>query len=231
MKCVFDATDIDPGLFYIQINDQNIYEFTCRNGHRNIVIHQVEKFELLFESASNAIMDGYFRDAVSSIAASLERLYEFTIKVISVENDLPLDQVEKAWKQVSKQSERQLGAFIFQYLSKFKTMPPLLHNKQVEFRNDVIHKGYFPSYEETIDFGEIILELMFEIVFKLKQECETGIQKVIQYGIEKMHKQAREITDQPIIMASPSIIDLRVSANEFKPIKLVNYLQSREKRR
>lgn len=229
MKCAADGISDNSVISYSQINDENIYQFTCQNGHKNVVIHQVEKFEMLFESAANAIMDGYFREAVSSIAASLERLYEFAIRVILAEKGMPFEQVENAWKHISRQSERQLGAFIFQYLDKFKTIPPLLPSKQVEFRNEVIHKGYFPNYDETIAFGEKTLELMFEIVLKLKEECDNGLRMVTLHRAHEAHKQAQEITNRPITMASPSIIDLRLGVAIFKPIKLVDYLQKRKK--
>src|SRR4030095_14773427 len=101
---------------HLQINDDNVYEFTCSKGHKNALIHQEEKFELLFESAVYAITDGYFREAVSSMASSIERLYEFAIKVIAVKNGIDLPLLRNSWKQINNQSERQIGAFIFLYL-------------------------------------------------------------------------------------------------------------------
>ena len=43
----------------------------------------------------------------------------------------------------------------------------------VEFRNKVIHQGYFPNYDETKDYAikiyEIIIEVLSEL-FKLREE-------------------------------------------------------------
>lgn len=209
----------------LQINDQNVYEFICQKGHRNALVHQEQKFELLFESALYAIKDGYLREAISSIASGMERFYEFAVKVICAQNNIPIELVEEGWKQMSKQSERQLGAFIFQYLSEFKEMPPLLRTKQVEFRNNVIHKGYFPDYDETIAFGEDVLEIIFAIVIKLKQKCEAGMNSVVWDRMIKMNGQAHKISKEPMVLSSPTIIRLLDDISGFKSVKLVDYLQ------
>ena len=67
------------------------------------------KYSILFDFGLVAIMDGYYREAVSSIAASLERLYEFFIRVVCTKHDIPFKYVEENWAHVAKQSERQLG--------------------------------------------------------------------------------------------------------------------------
>lgn len=86
MQCVHEVSgSIDPsaGLHlypqYIEINDSGVYTTTCRNGHTNSAISQQHKHETLFELATFAILDGYYREAVMSFAASLERFYEFVI--------------------------------------------------------------------------------------------------------------------------------------------------------
>ncbi len=50
---------------------------------------------------------------ISSFTSSLERFYEFCIKVFCENNSMNDDTYNKVWKQVSNQSERQLGAFYF----------------------------------------------------------------------------------------------------------------------
>ena len=64
----------------VEICDDGKYEVTCTRGHKETVILQQQKFEILFEIGAHAIIDGYYREAVSSFAASLERFYEFSIK-------------------------------------------------------------------------------------------------------------------------------------------------------
>src|SRR5690606_36753730 len=102
---------------YIEINDSGVYTATCRNGHTNSAITQQHKHETLFDLATFAILDGYYREAVMSFAASLERFYEFMIFIGLHELECEEDVIDSLWRDIAKQSERQLGAFIALYTS------------------------------------------------------------------------------------------------------------------
>lgn len=243
MKCQFENLNLKSddqvkspldysNFIYLQINDENVYEFICTKGHKNALIHQEEKFELLFESAINAIIDGYLREAVSSIASSLERLYEFSIIVMLLKNKIQYDTIKNSWKNLNKQTERQLGAFIISYLFEFKDSPKLPSNKQVEFRNNVIHKGYFPTYDEVINYGQETLDIMFDILANIKSTCTEGIDILTRTRMIEMAKKAREITDlPPITITTPTIINLRLDSTSFKPTVLVEYIEDLKKRK
>ncbi len=41
------------------------------------------RFEVLTETAMQAIVDGYYREAVASFAASLERIFQFYVEVVT----------------------------------------------------------------------------------------------------------------------------------------------------
>ncbi len=69
----------------VELLDGNNYTFTCENGHKQTVLLQQQKFEMLFEVGANAILDGYYREAVSSFASSLERAYQFFSTVCLIE--------------------------------------------------------------------------------------------------------------------------------------------------
>jgi hypothetical protein len=222
MKCVIPENGnisqekIDePMWINLQINDEGIYPFTCTNGHENVLIQQEEKFELLFESAAYAMSDGHFKEAVSSIASSIERLYEFSINVIALKNKIETKNLEIAWKNVSSQSERQLGAFIFLYLLEFKECPPLPKERQTKFRNKVIHKGYFPTFEEVLDFGEETLKIMFDILIVLRRECKDAIQEYQITKIKERSEKASQISGIPSNFSLSTIIGMALSDELF----------------
>jgi hypothetical protein len=173
MKCGFPAEGEIPDftLYSMPVCDDNLYRFTCKRGHRTTTVVQEEKFELLFEIAINAIADGYYREAVASSTSSLERFYEFAVRIILHFHSVNEGEFEKGWKQMRNQSERQMGAYIAAYLLHFKACPDLLNQKRVEFRNEVIHKGRIPTRDESIDYVNSILEL---IVPTLKA-CKVGM--------------------------------------------------------
>ena len=68
-------------LYEAEIDDNASVTFTCPAGHRTLCLHRSGKHQLLLESGCLALLDGYPNEAASTIAASLERAYEFFIRV------------------------------------------------------------------------------------------------------------------------------------------------------
>ena len=142
---------VDPILsdVYELMND-GVYTVQCPKGHTGIVVLENLHFELLFDLGINAIGDGYYREAVASVTASLERYYEFFVKTVWHAQGIAFEIIDKNWKEMSNQSERQLGAYIVSYSYSFGNVAPLMANSMTKFRNSVIHKGEFPTREKTM---------------------------------------------------------------------------------
>lgn len=174
MKCAF-SKELNYNFNSIEMNDSGFYRIVCDQGHETNLFLQDEKFEILFDLGALALIDGYTREAVSSFVASLERFYEFIIQVFLDKNGINHSEFESTWKQVKNQSERQLGAFYFLYLNEFKQAPPVVSQKWIEFRNNVIHKGYIPNYSETYDYGMYLYGFMKQILMKIKEEYSENV--------------------------------------------------------
>jgi hypothetical protein len=86
----------------VEFRDDGRYEFTCPEGHTNVSSLQEQKFELLFEIGAFAIRDGYYREAVTSFASSLERFYEFFIKAALYEKGIDAGIVEESLKLANR---------------------------------------------------------------------------------------------------------------------------------
>ncbi|AAV88635.2 uncharacterized protein ZMO1_ZMO0011 [Zymomonas mobilis subsp. mobilis ZM4 = ATCC 31821] len=173
--------------------------FTCQHGHEITIIIQQEKFEILSEMAIKAIIDEYYRDAVASFAGSLERLHEFFIRATCKKHSIDTPTWGSAWKNMSNQSERQLGAFIGLHLIETRKNPRLLDQKQIAFRNAVIHKGKFPEKKETIQFGQEILDCARPILHLLKTKAySSAIQELTSENIGERflveHKKSANIS-------------------------------------
>lgn len=162
----------------LEFRDDGRYEVCCSRGHKSVTILQQQKFEILFDIGANAIIDGYYREAVSSFTSSMERFYEFCIKVFCTKRKLEHSVFSKTWKEVSNQSERQLGAFLFLWASEFGEVPVLLSNTDTKFRNDVIHKGKIPTKEEALKFGNAILNIIRPKIEQLKISYSKEISTV-----------------------------------------------------
>ena len=163
----------------LEIRNDGLYNFTCKKGHKSVVALPKLKFEILFEIGGHAILDGYYREAVSCFSASLERFYEFYTKVICLSRNIEEEQFQKAWKQVSRQSERQLGAFIYLYLIETGRTPKLLSSKWREFRNNVIHKGLIPGKNKAVEYGQTVLDLMLPVLNEIKTNHQAEVGKTV----------------------------------------------------
>jgi hypothetical protein len=148
-----------------------VYFGRCPKGHENAVATQTLRHEMLFEIGLNAIKDTYYRESISSFAASVERYYELAIRVICRHNKLADDVLQRSWKSVGSQSERQTGAYIFLYAATFSEVAPILPDKMTKLRNDVIHKGILPDKAQAVDFGEASYHVIQTGIQKLRATC------------------------------------------------------------
>lgn len=175
----------------LRLPDDGVIETTCKRGHRTFTIIQQMKFEILSEMAVKAIVDGYYRDAVASFIASLERLHEFFVEATCRKAGIEGSAYKLGWKAVANQSERQLGAFVVVHLMETGEAPKLLPRNQTEFRNDVVHKGKLPDRSETIRFGQAVAECALPILALLRSEpyAET-VQKLVGERLRDRHRPA-----------------------------------------
>lgn len=165
--------------YYDYFNSDGVYKGTCWKGHYNEMITQTLKHEMLFDIALNAIADHYYREAISSFASSVERYFEFAIQVLIRHRNVSDDDFSKAWKLVSAQSERQLGAYIFSYMLVFGTAPHVLSQQMTERRNNVIHRGLLPSLAEAREFGNACYDLIQDGVTALRRDCLPSVNAML----------------------------------------------------
>lgn len=213
----------------VEFRDDSRYEIKCSHGHETITILQEQKFEILFDIGSHAILDGYYREAVSSFTSSLERFYEFSLRVF-LEKEFNTDELfQKCWKKVANQSERQLGAFCFLWAVNFGDLPELLSNTQVEFRNAVIHKGKIPTREEAIKYGDSVLDVLIPQVLDIKKRFSEQVRKVTFYHL----RNARSKSDgEKLIstMGNTTVVSLMMTP-EFSHHRLTEHLVQLSQRR
>jgi len=176
MQCLVENGRPSNSRALVEFRDDGRYEFTCDNGHRTTTILQQQRFEILFDIGGHAILDGYYREAVSSFTSSLEQFYEFFVKVVLLNKKADTTSLEAAWKHIAKQSERQLGAFVITYLAEFGQPPNVLSNNKVQFRNDVIHRGKIPNRRQAMEYGQAVLDVLRPQLIQLRDKCPEGVQ-------------------------------------------------------
>lgn len=231
MQCFQEQGKPDEYLYPAELQDNGLYRITCRHGHETVTALQEQKFELLFDLGVNAIIDGYYREAVASFTSSMERFYEFYIQTISTKHNVSESKYIDGWKKVSSQSERQLGAYIFLYLNENGDLPPLLSDNKINFRNDVIHKGKLPTKYESLSYGQSVLDIVAPVLEYLKSNENAYISIVTGRYIHNLHTQIGGDQIQAS-MTTPTTLSLSRASTEPQPnlqATIESYESSRKK--
>lgn len=164
--------------FEAEFADSNIHDLTCPQcGGRSCVFIRKQKFEVLFDLGTRALLDGYAREAVASFAAALERFFEFYVKAMTLEKAAQQGGdfgevsalLERTWRHVASQSERQMGMFTLAYFLREGREPDFLDSKSlgVDFRNKVIHRGYLPTQAEVEAYAARVFGLIDRLLGEL----------------------------------------------------------------
>lgn len=190
----------EEGIVAAHLRDDGAADVTCPLGHQFVVVSPHDKYEILFDAGSLALIDEYPREAVADFAAALEQFFAFFIQLVSDnylidENpDVPnqpttVSDIDAAqtWSQVAAQSERQLGAFLYVYLLTMGTTYQL-DKKGIELRNKVLHRGYLPTLHEATKYGEGV---WLAIMATLEKMLDVGMLNVPTPGTERILDMAR----------------------------------------
>ena len=157
--------------YSIEITDKLLYEFYCEKGHLNRFYITNPKYELLFDMGLCAYFNGFYREAVLDFAASLERFYESCTNIFLIarypDQNICGEKIEQLWKPISRQSERQYGAFLSSYMMIKGHLPKLFSEKQTEFRNKVTHQGFFPKENDTLMYAKAVAEFIISVIEEL----------------------------------------------------------------
>jgi polyhydroxyalkanoate synthesis regulator phasin len=159
---------------------------------------------------------------VSSFAASLERFYEFALRIMLESMSGSDDLFTPTWKLVRNQSERQLGAFIFLWTAQFNEQPTILSEKDSKFRNEVVHKGKIPSEEEAIRFGNSVLEIVRPKLKIIRENFGKELQAAIFRQIIQSTEKSGITTGVSTLSINP-ILGVNQSGNQKEQL-LENHL-------
>lgn len=237
MQCFQEQGQPSLEFIPVEMRDDGLYSVTCSNGHTTVTAIQEQKFEIVFDLGVMALLDGYPREAATSMASALERFYEFYINVIALKHGICDKALSDTWKHVSAQSERQFGAFLYMYLIDHRTdCCPTIDNDKPElegisknqtktwkeFRNAVVHKGYIPSSSETLAYGNLIYRYIYDLIEDLKINSAEHIQQVTFKHLSRA--QNVDVGVRISTMSIPTIISL--IRGEVPPDTLEKALES-----
>lgn len=202
-----------------RIPDDGVIELTCDRGHQTFIILQQTKYEILSELAVKALSEGYYREAVTSFASALERLYEHYIDVVCRAREINRAEFAKAWKPLRKASERQLGAFAILYLAENGKAFPLLDQTHVSFRNNVIHAGLIPSRAEALAYGQAVCDCALPLIALLHSTRYTDARQ--NFIFDSLHQKSERARAAGHIYSTQFIITPFSSSNIINLEELV----------
>ena len=178
MECFNEFGHHNSEISYMPYYEDRVAIHTCSHGHKNALVLQSQKFEVLLESGAEALLKGFTLEACVTFYAALERTYEFAIRVYFAAKGIDGKPFKDMFKEMSRLSERQIGAFMALYL--------LDTGKAYEFdqnltttRNGYIHKGEIPTPEEAHVFCSKIYGRIFELIEVLRSAHPESITRVI----------------------------------------------------
>lgn len=224
-ECFFDGMKFE--IQEVEMNNDGLFEFTCSQGHNRITIIQMEKFEALFDIGTDALMNGYKTEALVSFATSLERFYEWFVKVVCLKNSINYEIIIESWKPISKRTEQQIGAFQIMFLREFNQPSPKLNNNKTFFRNQVVHNGYIPSYDEVLEYGEYVLSFIQDILDKMGNDYKDYYHINFLNQIEILQEKYMDL--QTSTVAIPTIIGLINDSNRKTMDEAIAHIESRNK--
>lgn len=163
--------------------DDRISIVECDAGHKMAIVLKAQKFELLLESGANALIAGFTLEASASFSAALERFFEFSNKVVLTHLKMSEAIYDEMFKAMSRQSERQTGAFLILHALVFG-LAYKPNAKVTEFRNAVIHKGTIPTPEKAKEFCELVYAEVLNTSSFLKKHCSAAIGTVLERDFE-----------------------------------------------
>ncbi|MES9855088.1 MAG: hypothetical protein ABW166_00590 [Sedimenticola sp.] len=85
---------------------------TCDKGHKSIVVYDSRRYDVLLQSATNALLDGYTNEAISTYGTALERCYEFYVRVVLRSHEIDPKEIEKKIEKTEKTGHPSLTFFI-----------------------------------------------------------------------------------------------------------------------
>lgn len=209
-------------------NDDCVYTLECHQGHKFILIQQIQRFELKFDLACISYINDDYSASVMHCASAIERFHQFFVQCLWFNTD-DIDRAykdyAKYWGVVKNASERQLGAFYSFYLSKIGELEYDLTTKKASFRNKVTHKGYYCSQEEAYDYLTEAYNYMSKLLRILINDFEEGKNSAISYNINlqlnEFKKKFPNLDVSSSIMAEFHIISLTDinNINNPKPLE------------
>lgn len=182
MKIEFECTQCTPSGGYhgmlVEVEDDGVYVLECSRGHRTLQTIANPKFEILFEMSLLALEDGYTREAVATLAASLEEFFRLFVKAVLVRRHLydgkAYDDAKLLWKRLDR-SETQVGAFVLAYFMEYSHLPEFPNQRWSTFRNGVIHSGRIPKVSEVMDHGDSIARFLVPLYRQYRESMDIAI--------------------------------------------------------
>lgn len=195
--------------YAMEAGNEDTFEFTCANGHKNTFFLNVPRFSLHFENGLEAYLNENYIEAFMSFYSALEEYrLEFAKSYLHMFCDVPYGVVTDQFKEISKQSERIYGAYISAYLGYFKrpvditqskNFYPILSNKTVKLRNKIVHKGHYPFKKEVEKHGYLIYQhIKYHTMHYTHASGEIELPVSIDWGFTKLNHWMKSQRNQEI---------------------------------
>lgn len=167
---------------------------TCPHGHQILssLVHHAP--DIIFMSAVRAFRYECYSESILSFTAALERTFEMFFKVFCIKQGTRFEVIDEMWKEIKNQSERQYGSFCLAYCIMTGTAWKS-DDKQVAFRNKVVHKGYIANRSESFLYASYITEKLDILISVLNNDLGEECRRLNFYNQQFRQKELAKYPD------------------------------------
>lgn len=180
------------------LEESGLIRFMCDKGHETIMNVQEFKFEILFYQAIKHYTNAEYETSLMLFANSLERFYEFFIKLYARKFSNNNTYVDNHLIKSIDRSEQQSGAFKLLYFLVFNETPPTLSGKLIELRNNVVHNGQIIKQEDCYKYANAVLDILKNTVQKIKEKDEKIILEEVSMKMLYQVTEIQKLGFQPL---------------------------------
>lgn len=198
LTCVGEGKK-DFSIHLLDANNEGVYQIVCSYGHKTTAVFQQPRFCILAEMGVVAFRDAYYRESIFNFSSCMERFMEYYVQVITTDMNIQPQHYDSTWKNMARQSERQMGAFLATYMIATKSSPPVLSSHLFELRNNVVHRGYIPSSDDAKKYAEAVLEIVTKEYKNLQLQHSSGVGLLLARRKEQMNEKYSPNRDAAVI--------------------------------
>lgn len=169
-----------------EFNDENYGRGICTNDseHQLWLFLANPRYEIFIREGIDAYIDGYYLESFMKLYQALENFRRLFVEASLFNKENRFSDILQLSHGSLRNSTFLYGAYKFAYFEFFREIPDTKNstnnlqinsrNSIVEYRNDVVHNGKYPTKADIEQIGQIIIHYIQDIQFNFSSKINIG---------------------------------------------------------